>query len=41
MGLANVKRIVDAHGGIVSVTSTMGEGSTFRIALPLAPPPER
>lgn len=39
MGLANVKRIVDAHGGIVTVTSTMGEGSTFRIALPLAPPP--
>ncbi len=39
MGLANVKRIVDAHGGKVTVTSAMGEGSTFRIALPLAPPP--
>ena len=38
MGLANVKRIVDAHGGKVTVTSTVGEGSTFRIALPLAPP---
>jgi len=39
MGLANVKRIVDAHGGNVTVTSTVGVGSTFRIALPLAPSP--
>jgi signal transduction histidine kinase len=41
MGLANVKRIVDAHGGRVTVTSTVGEGSTFRIALPVAPPPDQ
>jgi signal transduction histidine kinase len=33
MGLANVKRIVDAHGGAVSVTSVLGTGTTFTIAL--------
>jgi signal transduction histidine kinase len=36
MGLPNVKRIVDAHGGRVTVASTVGEGSTFTIALPRA-----
>jgi signal transduction histidine kinase len=39
MGLPNVKRIVDAHGGIVSVESAPGAGSTFRIALPAISPP--
>jgi signal transduction histidine kinase len=38
MGLANVKRIVDAHRGKVSVASRPGEGATFRIALPRRPP---
>ena len=41
MGLPNVKRIVDAHGGQVSVESTPGKGSTFRIALPRADAPAR
>jgi signal transduction histidine kinase len=34
MGLPNVKRIVDAHGGRVTVESAAGEGATFRITLP-------
>ncbi len=39
MGLPNVKRIVTAHGGTVTVRSRVGEGSTFRIALPAIDPP--
>ena len=39
MGLANVKRIVEAHAGAVSVESVLGRGSTFRIALAAEPPP--
>jgi signal transduction histidine kinase len=39
MGLANVKRIVEAHAGAVSVESALGRGSTFRIALAAEPPP--
>lgn len=35
MGLPNVRRILRAHGGEVSVESTLGEGSVFTIALPL------
>jgi signal transduction histidine kinase len=39
MGLPNVKRIVEAHHGRVSVASRLGEGSTFQIALPAGVPP--
>ena len=41
MGLPNVKRIVDAHGGRVSAESTLGAGSTFRVSLPRTQPPRR
>lgn len=36
LGLSVVKRIVDEHGGGISVESTVGSGTAFHIFLPLA-----
>ncbi len=38
LGLAIVHRIVEAHSGHLSVRSQMGQGSTFRVVLPIAAP---
>ncbi len=35
MGLANVKRIVERHGGVVRAESRLGDGAAFAISLPL------
>ncbi len=34
LGLATVQRIVDAHGGTVSVDSALGRGAAFTISIP-------
>lgn len=39
LGLALVKTIVEQHGGRVWVTSKVGQGSTFRVSLPIWRPP--
>jgi heavy metal sensor kinase len=39
LGLALVRSIVDLHRGEVRVSSVPGEGSCFRVTLPLAPHP--
>jgi signal transduction histidine kinase len=39
LGLSVSHGIVVAHGGAIEVASTLGEGSTFRIFLPMQPPP--
>jgi signal transduction histidine kinase len=36
LGLAIAKGIAEAHGGRLWVDSTVGEGSTFQFAMPLA-----
>jgi len=38
LGLSIVRHVAQLHGGEVTVTSTEGEGSTFRLVLPLAGP---
>ena len=38
LGLLLVKRIAEAHGGTVAAESAPGEGTTFRVRLPGAPP---
>lgn len=36
LGLSIVKKIIDAHGGSITVESTPGSGATFVVALPVA-----
>ncbi len=38
IGLYIVKHLVEVHGGSIFAESTFGEGSTFTVQLPLAPP---
>jgi signal transduction histidine kinase len=35
LGLAIVKSIAEKHGGIISVQSQLGEGSTFTLEIPI------
>lgn len=39
LGLAIVRQIVEAHGGHIKVTSTVGKGTRFLIEFPAANPP--
>ena len=38
IGLQTVQQIVELHGGAVTVDSAVGQGTTFRIALPVGSP---
>jgi signal transduction histidine kinase len=37
LGLAVVRKIVDEHGGTIDVDTSPGEGTTFRLVLPVRP----
>ncbi|AHI23577.1 sensor histidine kinase [Corynebacterium vitaeruminis] len=37
LGLAITKSLVESHGGAISVSSVKGEGTTFRVEIPMTP----
>ncbi|NCC34043.1 MAG: HAMP domain-containing protein [Chloroflexia bacterium] len=37
LGLAIARRIIETHGGTITATSTLGDGTTMRFVLPLEP----
>ncbi len=39
LGLAISKAIVEAHGGVIEVSSAVGQGTTFTVRLPQSPAP--
>lgn len=39
LGLSVVRQAIEAHGGVVLLSSSPGEGTTFRLELPTARPP--
>jgi signal transduction histidine kinase len=39
LGLSISRRIVEQHGGRITVDSAVGIGTKFRVVLPLHPPP--
>ena len=41
LGLATVKKIIDANKGTITVVSEPGKGTAFTIKLPLAPPEDK
>ena len=40
LGLYIVKQLVEAHEGVVDMTSNPGEGTRFTVRLPRRPPPD-
>jgi len=40
LGLSIAYKIVEAHGGRIAATSTLGMGTRFSVVLPVQPPAE-
>lgn len=40
LGLSIARLVAEAHDGLLTVTSALGEGTTFRLTLPTDPPPD-